>query len=342
MRKKFRKTEMSFEESGEVIPSARLPLAEAPLLFQKSVMEPSKPSSRAAYIQQSVRRSGRPQPYPQLEVQVMSVGKPPTTTLDSPTFGAATAMAGASLESPRVPSGPMGAPSGQHVMLRRSSSLSSSSYVAPTVSLPPPEAFAGGDTDRKAGSASEAPRRESLSPSKRSRRESGGAASASSTSTGTATVRAAPDPSPSLDEAEEESVEGLGSPKKRPSLGKRESGAAVAERAAAAASAPPSITIVDMFTPGMLRVNVFRIPSLLPLPSGVVLSFAEARPQLVDHGVINIVMRRSTDAGRTWGLARVCVEGAMVGGAAKFTVGNPTAVYDKSGPRPRPPHHPLP
>ena len=305
-------------------------------------MEPSNPSSRAAYIQQSVRRSGRPQPYPQLEVQVMSVGKPPTTTLDSPTFGAATAMAGASLESPRVPSGPMGAPSGQHVMLRRSSSLSSSSYVAPTVSLPPPVEFAVEDTDRKAGSASEAPRRESLSPSKRSRRESGGAASASSTSTGTATVRAAPDPSPSLDEAEEESVEGLGSPKKRPSLGKRESGAAVAERAAAAASAPPSITIVDMFTPGMLRVNVFRIPSLLPLPSGVVLSFAEARPQLVDHGVINIVMRRSTDAGRTWGLARVCVEGAMVGGAAKFTVGNPTAVYDKLGPCPRPPHHPLP
>ena len=304
-------------------------------------MEPSNPSSRAAYIQQSVRRSGRPQPYQQLEVQVTSgVGKPPTTTLDSPTFGAATAMAGASLESPRVPSGPMGAPSGQHMMLRRSSSLSSSSYVAPTVSLPRGTLIvevAKGDTDRKAGSGSEAPRRESLSPSKRSRRESGGAASASSAWTSTATVRAAPDPSPSLDEAEDES--GLGSPKKRPSLGKRESGAAVAERAAAAASAPPSITIVDMFAPGMLRVNVFRIPSLLPLPSGVVMSFAEARPQLVDHGVINIVMRRSTDAGRTWGPARVCVEGAMVGGAAKFTVGNPTAVYDKSGPRPYPTPH---
>jgi len=78
----------------------------------------------------------------------------------------------------------------------------------------------------------------------------------------------------------------------------------------------------------MMRVPVFRIPSLLTLPSGVCLAFAEARPHLHDSGVIDLVMRRSTDHGRNWSPARVIVEGGMIGAARAVTIGNPTAVYD--------------
>ena len=59
---------------------------------------------------------------------------------------------------------------------------------------------------------------------------------------------------------------------------------AEAAAAAAAAATPPQTTVVDVFSPGMLRVPVFRIPSLLTLPNGVCLAFAEARPHLHDSG----------------------------------------------------------
>jgi sialidase-1 len=88
-------------------------------------------------------------------------------------------------------------------------------------------------------------------------------------------------------------------------------------------------TVIDMFSPGMLRVPVFRIPSLLTLPEGVCLAFAEARPHLHDSGVIDLVLRRSTDHGRTWAPARVILEGGMIGAARNATVGNPTAVFDR-------------
>ena len=79
----------------------------------------------------------------------------------------------------------------------------------------------------------------------------------------------------------------------------------------------------------MMRVNVFRIPSMLPLPptsggKGVVLAFAEARPDLHDAGVSDLVMRRSTDSGATWSPARAIVTGSMLGQANRATVGNPT------------------
>ena len=108
------------------------------------------------------------------------------------------------------------------------------------------------------------------------------------------------------------------------------SGAKAAKAAAAAAKAapPPQTTVVDMYSPGMLRIPVFRIPSLLTLPNGVCLAFSEARPSLHDAGVIDMVMRRSTDHGLHWSPARVIVEGSMLGAARSATVGNPCAVYD--------------
>jgi len=230
--------------------------------------------------------------------------------VESPTLGAATALAGASLDSPTAdgaPRGFSGAASGAvpsslmppplaGALTRSSSGLAGKSYVAPpSVSV---------STEGEAG-----PRSSSTSPSKRSR----SGEEDESTSVPGLTVE---QPSDKDDSDDEEPL----------SPSKRQVRKSVAERPVE--QPPPAVTIVDMFSPGMLRVNVFRIPSLLTLPSGVTLTFAEARPRLHDHGVINLAMRRSTDGGVSWSPARVIVEGAMIGAARSATVGNPTAVYD--------------
>ena len=90
----------------------------------------------------------------------------------------------------------------------------------------------------------------------------------------------------------------------------------------------PPVTVTDVFAPGMMRCPVFRIPSVLPLPGGVVLAFAEARQSWNDHGVIDLVCRRSEDDGYTWGTARTVCTGASIGKARLVTVGNPAAVWD--------------
>ncbi len=55
---------------------------------------------------------------------------------------------------------------------------------------------------------------------------------------------------------------------------------------------------------------VFRIPSIITTPSGVLLAFAEARPTIEDpgSGKIDLVMKRSNDCGRTWSELRVLAE----------------------------------
>ena len=80
----------------------------------------------------------------------------------------------------------------------------------------------------------------------------------------------------------------------------------------------------------MLRSPVFRIPALLALPDGSVLAFSEARPELHDAGIIDLVLRRSADNGRTWGPAQIIVDGAALGMARSATVGNPAPCYDAS------------
>lgn len=69
--------------------------------------------------------------------------------------------------------------------------------------------------------------------------------------------------------------------------------------------------------------TAYRIPVLTVAPDGSLLAFAEGRKNSTsDFGEIDIVLRRSTDGGTTWGpLAVVTSHGAN-------TAGNPTVVTD--------------
>lgn len=55
----------------------------------------------------------------------------------------------------------------------------------------------------------------------------------------------------------------------------------------------------------------YRIPSLLTSSKGTVLAFSERRLGLHDHAQNDIVLKRSTDGGKTWGEEIVAVEDGM-------------------------------
>ncbi|NWK54136.1 exo-alpha-sialidase [Verrucomicrobiaceae bacterium N1E253] len=55
----------------------------------------------------------------------------------------------------------------------------------------------------------------------------------------------------------------------------------------------------------------YRIPSLLTTSKGSVLAFSERRLGLHDHAQNDIVLKRSTDGGKTWGKEIVAVEDGM-------------------------------
>jgi sialidase-1 len=70
--------------------------------------------------------------------------------------------------------------------------------------------------------------------------------------------------------------------------------------------------------------HTFRIPSLIPTKAGTLLAFAEGRKDGGgDAGAIDLVLRRSTDGGRTWGPLQV------VWTDARNTCGNPCPVIDR-------------
>lgn len=79
-----------------------------------------------------------------------------------------------------------------------------------------------------------------------------------------------------------------------------------------------------LFANGTGGYHTFRIPSLITTKGGAVLAFAEARKSGGgDSGDIDLVMRRSTDAGKTWGPL------AVVWDDAANTCGNPCPVVDE-------------
>lgn len=79
-----------------------------------------------------------------------------------------------------------------------------------------------------------------------------------------------------------------------------------------------------LFSAGDGRYNNYRIPSLIVTTKGTVLAFAEGRSAQSDTGNIDIVMRRSTDGGRTWSPTQVIFDDGP------NTVGNPCPVVDRN------------
>ncbi len=107
-----------------------------------------------------------------------------------------------------------------------------------------------------------------------------------------------------------------------------------------AAPAPPEK--VDLFEAGTAGFALYRIPGIVVTPKGTVLAYCEARrSDKGDWGPIDIVMRRSTDGGKTWSPPRtiVHVDGDLpinpVAAAQKLdkpgdnTANNPVAIVDR-------------
>ena len=121
-------------------------------------------------------------------------------------------------------------------------------------------------------------------------------------------------------------------------LDRRAASAEVELRAVAPARIPPLRTrarqtrrlggaAVSVYGAGMGGYRVFRIPALARA-SRMLLAFAEARPTVDDNGSIDIVLRRSTDGGRSWGPLLVVVKGgAWHGEGAPATFGNPVPMW---------------
>lgn len=87
---------------------------------------------------------------------------------------------------------------------------------------------------------------------------------------------------------------------------------------------------VPVYPAGLGGYNIFRIPALCRAAKAL-LAFAEARPTVEDNGSIDLVVRRSTDGGRTWSDLKVVVAGrdlaAQAGTFGGMTVGNPVPIF---------------
>jgi sialidase-1 len=88
---------------------------------------------------------------------------------------------------------------------------------------------------------------------------------------------------------------------------------------ATALSSQP-VTLVDVFVGGQDGYPAYRIPALVTTKHGTLLAFAEARATLRDHAENDIVLKRSTDHGRTWGPLQLIDEDGT------NALNNPTAV----------------
>lgn len=104
---------------------------------------------------------------------------------------------------------------------------------------------------------------------------------------------------------------------------------------AAASGVSPSTALVGtqqvLYRGGTAGYGCFRIPVLVRTTAGSLLAFAEARrsPSCADRGDIDLVVRRSTNDGRTWGPITVVLSGSPDDPDAPFTRGNAAPVVDQ-------------
>ncbi len=81
----------------------------------------------------------------------------------------------------------------------------------------------------------------------------------------------------------------------------------------------------DVFISGTDGYDTYRIPSLVVTNKNIIIAFCEGRRNSKsDTGDIDVLAKRSTDGGKTWGLQQVIWDDGI------NTCGNPTAVVDRS------------
>lgn len=103
-------------------------------------------------------------------------------------------------------------------------------------------------------------------------------------------------------------------------------------------------TKLDLFEAGKGGYGLYRIPGIVVTSKGTVLAYCEARKNAsTDWGHIDVVLRRSTDGGRTWSPMKKLVElegkftrnpaavAQKLGKEGEITINNPLAIAD---PRP--------
>jgi len=77
------------------------------------------------------------------------------------------------------------------------------------------------------------------------------------------------------------------------------------------ANTQPAIETAPVFRAGEDGYHTFRIPAAVVAANGDVLAFAEGRSSRNDHANNDLVMKRSTDNGRTWSaIERVASDGS--------------------------------
>ena len=85
---------------------------------------------------------------------------------------------------------------------------------------------------------------------------------------------------------------------------------------------------VPVFRSGTEGYASFRIPAIVTSPNGKLLAFCEGRVQNAgDFGNIDVVMKESSDGGKTWSPLRILVD------ADSLQAGNPAPVIDQLDPR---------
>jgi sialidase-1 len=94
----------------------------------------------------------------------------------------------------------------------------------------------------------------------------------------------------------------------------------------AAAAQPQRVPqLTNVFVSGTDGYHTYRIPALLVTPKGDLLAFCEGRKDSrSDTGNIDLLVKRSTDGGRTWGRAQI------VWDDGPNTCGNPCPVVDRT------------
>ncbi|HWI58328.1 MAG TPA: sialidase family protein, partial [Bacillota bacterium] len=94
---------------------------------------------------------------------------------------------------------------------------------------------------------------------------------------------------------------------------------------ASASSTPVGLEQTNLFVAGTGGYHTYRIPALVTSAPGTVLAFCEGRKSSAsDTGKIDLLLKRSTDGGRTWEPQQI------VWSDGDNVCGNPTPVLDES------------